>query len=877
MPINPGSRIGPYEISGLLGKGGMGEVYRAHDARLNRDVAVKTLPSGVYDDQNRMARFQREAQVLAALNHPHIAAVYGLEDSAGARALVMELVEGTTLAERIAAGPIPIDEALAIARQISSALDAAHEKGIVHRDLKPANIKLTPDGKVKVLDFGLAKAYDAEAASGSGAGSDPVNSPTLTLEATRAGVLLGTAAYMSPEQARGKPVDKRADIWAFGVVLYEMLTGRIMFEGDTLSDTLAGVLRAPIDFQGLPAATSPAVRRLLERCLERDPKRRLRDMGDAWIEIDAPIPAPAQAAAAPAKPSPLRWLPWAATVIVGGAGIAWGLLHTPAIAPAPVVRWSYAQEKPFLAVTLSRDGSRMAYLELDPSPRLSLRMTDQLEAKPIPGGEFGTVSTFSPDGQWIAFFQGQSDLKVKKIPASGGTAITLCDAAGPFGLDWGADDSIVFSGAKGLMRVSASGGTPEALTTLDTKKNETAHRWPSILPGGQYVLFTIRSGASSQVAVLDVKTRAIRVLAPNGSSARYLPTGHLVYYRSGTLFAAGFDAKRAALTGSEAPVVENVSPVVEDGADYAVADSGTLLYLSGAGSGGKTTMNWADRKGALQQITDAQEWGTGRLSPDGTRIANGIHSGSNEDIWTFEFERRTRTRLTFEGVNQNPIWTPDGKWITFSSKKDKFGISRVAADASGKPEVLLETDAVAIPHSWSPDGKTLVYSHPGAGTDKKLHLWAVTLPGGKPMQLHDTPFSDGDGQISPDGHWLAYQSMESGTLEIYVQPFPGPGAKTRISSQSGNRPRWSRNGKELLYWTTGATLDLMSVDVQTGAAFHAGAPQSLFKLAAGTTWDIAPDGKRFLVELSQGMQEGRKLQAVVNWFDELRRRVPLKK
>jgi serine/threonine-protein kinase len=852
----------------------MGEVYRAHDSRLHRDVAIKTLPSSFANDPNRMARFEREAQVLGALNHANIAAIYGLESNA----LVMELVEGITLTERIAAGPIPLEEVLAIARQIAAALDAAHEKGIVHRDLKPANVKITPDGKVKVLDFGLAKALDSEAASGSG--SDPVNSPTLTIEATTAGMLLGTAAYMSPEQARGKSVDKRADIWAFGVVLYEMLTGRTMFEGETLSDTLAGVLRAPFDWNALPPGTPPALRRLLERCLERDPRRRLRDIGDAWIEVDAPAPETPSSAAPPRPASRLRWLPWVAAAVIGGAGIAWGLLRKVDTAPTPVVRWSYSQEKPFLGLALSRDGSRMNFTEItDNTPHLALRNMDQQEVKPVSGGE-GALGVFSPDGQWIAYFQGANDPKIKKMPIGGGTAITLCDSPSPFGIDWIGDDSIVFSGGKGLMRVSASGGTPETLTTLDSKKNEIAHRWPSVLPGGQAVLFSIANGGTPQVAVLDLKSRRYNVLVQDGSSPRYVATGHLVFYRSGTLFTAPFDAKALKLTGSEAPVVENVSNLIEDAADYSISDSGMLVYMEGAGVGGRTILKWVDRKGVAQPIGDAQLWGTGRLSPDGKHIANGIYVGKLEDIWVVELERNTKTRLTFGGINSFPIWAPDGKWITFSFERDgKHGISRVAADGSGKPEVLLETEFASTPHSWSPDGKTLIYSH--QGSDKKRHLWSVMAQPGqgaaKPVQLHDMPFFEQDGQISPDSRWLAYESMESGSREVYVQPFPGLGAKVRISTQGGYAPRWSRDGKELFYRTTQAASDLMAVDVKSSTEFRAGIPLALFKSLTGSTWDVSPDGKRFLMEQGEGVQSGRKLVGVVNWFDELRRRVPIKR
>jgi eukaryotic-like serine/threonine-protein kinase len=879
MSLSPGTRLGPYEITGPLGVGGMGEVYRARDARLNRDVAVKTLPAAFADDATRLARFEREAQALAALSHPNIAAIYGLEESGGARALVMELVEGQTLSERIAAGPIPLEEALAIARQIADALEAAHEKGIIHRDLKPANIKLTPEGKVKVLDFGLAKAFDPQTASGNN--PNLANSTTLTLESTTAGVILGTAAYMSPEQARGKSVDKRADIWAFGVVFYEMLTGRSTFEGETVSDTLAGVLRADIDWRLLPATTPPAVRRLVEHCLQRDPKRRLRDIGDAWIEIDSPAAAaPTPALVAPAPSRRMPWIAAGVAALVALAGIAWGILRKPAAVAGPVVRWTYSQEKPILGVSLSRDGSRLAFMEISGNAlSFAVRMMDQFDAKPIAGTETSYLPVFSPDGQWIAFAFGLSDFKLKKIAVTGGTPITLCDVPGePFGLAWGDDGNIVFSTSKGLMRVSSSGGTPETVTTVDSKKGEAAHRWPNVLPGSRAVVFSIQSGQSSQVAVLDLKNRAIRILVPNGSSPRYIPTGHLVYYRVGTLFAAPFNASKLEITGPEAPVVEHVSSTIADGGDYTISDNGLLVYVGGSsiGGGGKTILNWADRKGVLQALSEPSEWGTGRLSPDASHVANSIRTGNTEDIWTYDLVRRTPTRLTFEGTNSFPIWSPDGRWIAFSGTiAQKPGLYRVAADASGKPELLLQTDVFAIANSWSPDGKTIVYSQ--AGADKKNHLWSVAIPGGKPVQLHESAFSEHEGAVSPDGRWLAYGAYDSGAEEVYVQPFPGPGAKTRISTQGGQRPRWSRDGKELFYWTYGADRQLMGVAVHSGPAFGVGLPQSLFKLPAGTTWDVAPDGKRFLVETPLASTAGgQRMEAVVNWFDELTRRVPVK-
>jgi len=875
MSLAPGSRLGPYEVSTPLGAGGMGEVWRARDSRLQRDVAIKTLPPAFADDTNRLARFQREAQVLAQLSHPNIAAIYGLEEVEGSSALVMELVEGQTLAERIAAGPIPPDEAVAIARQIGAALEAAHDKGVVHRDLKPANVKLTPDGKVKVLDFGLAKAFDPETISG-----DPAASPTLTLDSTRAGMILGTAGYMSPEQARGKPVDKRADIWAFGVVLYEMLTGRMLFEGETVSDTLAAVLRSDIDFKALPANTPAGVRRLLERCLERDPKRRLRDMGDAWYEIDSPAAVSTAApTTAPAKRTAVRYLPWAAGIIVALAGIAWGLLHTPTTPPQPVLRWSMVPSTPALGMSLSRDGSLLTYMNFTTgSPTIDLRELNQLEAKTVPGTDAGFFPVFSPDNQWIAYLNGNgaTDFRLKKIPVTGGTSITLAEHAAPFGLSWGDDDTLVFYGAKGLQRIPSAGGTAETLTTVDNA-NDMSHRWPSHMPGSRTVLFNIRSGTTNQLAAVDVKTHRVTKFSANGTNPHYA-AGYLIFFRSGTLFAAPFNERRLEIAGPEVPMVENIAVINGvDSGDYSIADSGLLVNLHGAGLGGKTVLHWSDRKGVTQALSDAQQWGTGRLSPDGKKIANSIHvSNTSGDVWVYDLDRRTPTRLTFGGLNQNPIWTRDGRWITYSgTNDDKHGIYRVAADASGKPELLTATDSEPTPSSWSPDGKTLVYT--AFASDKHNRLWAMSWPGGKPHQLHEgVPFGEVDGEVSPDGRWIAYQSSEAGLDEIYVQPFPGPGSKTRISTQGGNSPRWSHNGKELFYWG-GAPRGLMAVEVQEGPNFHAGIPEMLFHMSAGTTWDVAPDGKRFLVEISESTTSGRRLDAVVNWFDELRRRAPARR
>ncbi len=868
MALSAGTRVGPYEILGPIGAGGMGEVYRARDTKLKRDVALKVLPDSFANDPDRMARFQREAEVLASLNHPNIAAIYGVEE----RALVMELVEGENLK-----GPLPIETAINYASQIALALEAAHDKGIIHRDLKPANVKITPSGVVKVLDFGLAAV--AQDASNT---ADPANSPTLTLRATQAGLIMGTAGYMSPEQASGKPVDHRADIWSFGVVLWEMLIGKRLFGGETVSHTLAAILTKDPDWTQLPSATPPNVRRLLRRCLERDVKRRMRDMGDVWIELnESDQPAIAEVVRKPSVAA--RWLPWVAGSVIAAAAVGWSLIHSRPQEPRPVVRWSFTQENPFGMPALSRDGTRMAYSESSNGTlRIMLRMMDEPEAKPIAGIEGGGMPIFSPDGQWLAYFSGFSPTttanKLQKIALDGGSPISICDCAGGWGLSWGDDGNIVFSDGKKLWRISAAGGMPQALTALDSKKGEQRHVYPFFLPGAQAILFTITTDSGSQVAVLDIKKGSYRVLAGNGANPKYVRTGYLTYVRSGSMLAVPFDARRAVVTGSETQVISGIGAIVGGiYGEYSFSDNGILVYMTGqGGQGSKSVLGWIDRKGATQRISDPQSWGNGRLSPDGLQVANSINAGSlSADIWSFDVERRILTRLTFEGTNADPIWTPDGRHIAYyGARSGNRGIYWIASDGSGKPELLATIEAPAVPCSFTPDGKALVFSQ--RGSDKISHLWTLPMPGAagqrKPALLHDTMFSESDAQISPDGRYLAYISQESGASEVYVQPFPGPGAKTRISTQGGVAPRWSRNGRELFYWNPGR-IGMLAVDVQTGNSFRAGLPRDVVKAFSGSTWDVAPDGNRFLIEVFPSGNNLR-METVVNWFDELRRRLP---
>jgi serine/threonine-protein kinase len=873
MSAGPGMRIGPFDVIGLLGEGGMGRVYRARDSRLNREVAIKVLPPGLAADPNRMARFSREAQVLAALSHSNIAAIFGLEESGGTTALVMELIEGQTLAERMAAGALPIDEALHIARQIANALDAAHEKNIVHRDLKPANIKIAPDGNVKVLDFGLAKALDSDPIQP----GSPENSPTLSMESTRAGQILGTAGYMSPEQARGKTVDKRADIWAFGVVLYEMLTGRRLFDGETISDTLAGVLRAEIDLTRLPSDTPAAVRRVLERCLRRDPGQRLRDIADARLEIDsagelAPVTAPVTRRAA--------WLPWALAVMLGG-GLAWVLLRPRLAESGTVTRWG--AERSISMIRLSRDGSRMAYIEGGPwgNGRLGVRSLDRLEGTSLPGTEGGLFPAFSPDNQWIAYTA--LDGKLRKVPAGGGPPIAICDCNAVHGVSWIDGDSLLFSSGDSLFRVPAAGGPPERLTTADAKSGETLHIYPQVLPGGKQAIFTIISGSNTErtrLGLLDLYGKSYRAIANGGAVNRYVPTGHLVYYRSGALFAVPFDLHRMAVTGNEVLAVNGVAsfwgvPVP----DYTFSDDGLMVYVT-AGQRRGTALAWMDAKGAVQPITsEPQGWGTGRLSPDGRYVVDTLSTSTNEtDVWALDTTRGSTTRLTWDGTAQSPIWSPDGRRVLYASAKGgKFGIYSVAADGRGAPELLSEGLAPRFPSSMTPDGRTLVYDQAMVSSPSRIMLYTV---GSKPKQFHENQESAGEAQVSPDGKWVVYGLDELGREDVYLEPFPGGGSKVKLSAQGGGvMARWASNMREVYYWEGQPTARLMAVSVQLGPAVSVGSPRKIADQHTGTTWDPAPDGKRFLIEVPdpKAPSDGGRVVAVTNWFEELWRKAPAKK
>ncbi len=720
-----GQSVAHYKVTTKIGAGGMGEVFRATDSRLNRDVALKFLPEQFATDPHRMARFNREAQVLASLSHPNIGAIYGLEQSNGRTALVMELIEGEDLSERMRRGPIPLEESLKIARQIAEALEAAHEKGIIHRDLKPANIKLTPDGQVKVLDFGLAKALEDPSMSSMSGGGEVSQSPTLSIAATKAGIILGTAAYMSPEQASGLPADKRCDVWSFGVVLYEMLVGRRLFTGETVSHTLADVLRADIDFTKLPATTPSSIRKLLERCLDRDKKRRLRDIGEARIVIDdylaGTVSSGTRRMAAPVATQPAwqRVLPWTiagfATALLLAAGFMLWRQPAPPQAQSMNIDAKISTDRFWSdigsGVELSPDGSIIAFIVGTGDRRqLKIRRIDQLDSTVLVDGTSDAVSPyhpfFSPDGKWLGY---ATSTELRKIPISGGTPLTLCKVSRSRGATWLADDTIVFAPnpASALFRVPASGGEPKALTTIDTKAGEM-HRWPQALPGGEAVLFntlkTLSANANTFddgiIEVVKLATGERKVIHRGGGYARYLPTGQLVYVNKGTLFGLPFDLKRLEVKGTPAPLVQNITWNAPQGAaQLSFSTSGLLAYVRGAGLVPKYPVVWADRNGNTSQlINEPGTYANPRLSPDGKQVAMSVYRDGNWDIWVYDLARSISTRLTFsESLESEQIWSPDGKYVIYSSRSGgPDNLFRKRADGSGGEEQLTKADVGAL-------------------------------------------------------------------------------------------------------------------------------------------------------------------------------------
>lgn len=879
MPLSAGSKLGPYGIVAPLGAGGMGEVYRARDTLLDREVAIKVLPEAVAADPERLARFEREAKALAALNHPHIATIYGLTEPGGVRALVMELVPGETLRT-----PLPIETALGYAKQIAEALEAAHEKGITHRDLKPANIMITPDGDVKVLDFGLASVSPAAGQS------DATHSPTMTIAATQAGVLLGTAAYMSPEQAAGKPVDKRADIWSFGVVLWEMLAGGRLFHGETVSHTLADVLRAPIDFDGVPNQTPAAIRQLLRRCLERDAKRRLRDIGEARIAIEEALSRPEGAQQPPgAATRPRAILPWAVAAVLGLAAAVFGLLHFRQTLPRqtainatllPPDGAEFAFGSSFGLPSLSPDGNFIVYgaKAKEGQTMLWLRRLDAGTSQPLAGTEIAEFPFWSPDSRWVAF--GRMG-KLKKIDIQGGPPVTICDFAGDFrGGSWSGRGVIVFATNAGpgarLWRVSDAGGTP-APAAPPAKTNEV---YPWFLPDGTHFLYTFQQAGDIPVSVgsLDEPAKPGKIVAHAQSNAVYAQ-GHLLYLRESTLMAQPFDAKRLETTGEPAALAEGVPTFVQPsrGAGFTVSASGLLAY-SESSALGKDRILWKDRQGnVLGNVGEPRpEIANLALSPDGRRLAVGMVAGNgviSYNIWIYDLVRGIPTRFTFGPAEEiEPVWSPDGSTIYFHRSS---AIVRKASNGAANAQVVLSDSANEIPSSISPDGKLLLYfRHGPKATGWDLWVLPLTpLAGGgnrQPRVFLQTPFNEVAGRFSPDGRWVAYQSDESGQYEVYVTPFPGPGERHRISSGGGKDPRWRRDGKELFYVSGSGQLYAAQLNTANGALDVQ--VQKLFdgiSLHNGS-YEVASEGRKFLV-VGSALASPPPLTLIVNWTSALRK------
>jgi eukaryotic-like serine/threonine-protein kinase len=910
MALASGVRLGPYEILSALGAGGMGEVYRARDTRLNRDVALKILPELFAADHDRLARFQREAQLLASLNHPHIAAIHGFEETATVKALVLELVDGPTLADRIAQGPLPLDEVLSIARQIAEALEAAHEKGVIHRDLKPANIKVTPDGAVKVLDFGLAKILD----DGSGTPADRQRaalslSPTLSVHATYAGVILGTAAYMSPEQARGRSVDKRADVWAFGCVLFEMIAGARAFDGEDIAETIGAVIHKDPAWDRLPPATPATVRTVVRRCLEKDPKQRVRDIGDVQLALSGAFDTPPQAASAVPAASRSRGrfaMVAAAALAVAAlsAAAAWIATRATPVKPRPV-RFTITPPptQPFNVqgffrnLAISDDGANLVYVA-GGDAQLMVRAIDQLEPIALRGITNAGFPFFSPDGKWIGFFTGASG-ELRKVSITGGPPITLCRYQGtPRGATWGADGTIIFATndvATGLLSVPAAGGDPKVLTKPDGAHGELDHVMPALLPDGHAVLFTITSAGgndTAQIAALDLKSGRIGTLVRGGTDGQYVDTGHLVYASGGSLRAMRFDAARLEVLGDPVPVVDQVVTLQTGAADFRVARQGTLVYVAGGSTGGTVTRSlaWVTRDGREEAINaPTRGYTIVRLSPDETQVAVDIREPQGGNIWIWNFSRQTLTPLTFgSSTDTIPIWTPNGRRIVFSSgRAGPPNLFWQASDGTGTAERLTTSVYIQAPTAFSPDGKTLVVqeSRPKTGPD----LMLLRMDGARQTEpLIQSEGSDLAGEVSPDGRWLAYYSSESGRSEVYVRPFPNVNdGRWQISNAGGTRPAWSKDGRELFYVFTRANLlSVMAVAVQTTSTFSAGNPTRLFDgpwyaVQAGRTFDVSRDGKRFLMIKEPTLGGGDRsasptITVVVNWTEELAARIPSK-
>jgi serine/threonine protein kinase/Tol biopolymer transport system component len=910
--VAPGTVIaGHYEVLEKLGQGGMGEVYRALDKNLGRQVAIKILPEEFSADPERLARFEREAKLLAALNHPNIAAVYGFEEANGLRFLVLELVEGETLQARLFRGGLPLDEALETCRQVADGLEAAHDRGVVHRDLKPGNIMITAEGKVKVLDFGLAKAFLSVLPIGGIS-----DSPTITEEMTQAGVLLGTAAYMSPEQAKGKPVDKRADIWAFGCILFECLTGRMAFPGDTISEVLAAVLRGEPEWEALPKNLAPDVRVALIRCLRKDRNLRYHDIADVRLEMMESISPTLGFESVQSGKMRLVWKALAVFFGIGFLGLASvlvGILLKKPSAP-PLVKTTVElpagmqMTKDTIGPTrtelaVSPDGRYVAYSAsadgLPTNAMLFLRAMDSPESKPVAGTEGARCPFFSPDGKWIGFWaQG----KIHKASLSGGLPIPLGDLGDmPIGASWGSKGQIIIGRIdKGLWIFDSEGGKPEALTFLDPAR-ETTHRFPYFLPGDNAILLSVMPhalGDRAWIEALSLPSGRRKVLVEGGLDGRYVPTGHIVFMRRGTLLAVPFDPNRLETTGAAVPVIEGVMHAQGTGTSswnsgsgqFSFSNSGSLAYASGAFfPEHENQLIWIDRRGSIEPIAalGKKSFINPRISPDGQKMVFRTY-GMNGDVWLYDLLRGTSSRLTNEGYAESVIWTPDGKFLTFGySKAGALNLFSLPWDSRAAMEALTTLPTMCSPGSWSPDGRFLAFVEGRYTSEFDIYIYRKEDRKVEPFLC--TEYSEAYPEFSPDGRWLAYVSNESGREEVYVTEFPGPGKKIAISNAGGSAPVWAHDGLELFYWKSGYVYSnlsndkLMVADVVTRPVFRAQTPRVLCDVRTKImfsgpirSYDISTDGRRFLAVAYTEIKpsEVTRFNLIQNWFEELKRLVP---
>ncbi|HSF14459.1 MAG TPA: protein kinase [Vicinamibacteria bacterium] len=880
MSLSPGTKLAHYEILEPIGRGGMGEVYRAKDSKLGRDVAIKVLPDEFAQDQERPRRFQREAKVLASLNHPNIAAIYGLEQSGETHYLVLELVPGETLADRIARGPIPVEEALEIAKKIADALEEAHEQGIVHRDLKPANIKLTADDKVKVLDFGLAKAFAEEGVEGDAATSV---SPTITRDATRMGVILGTAAYMSPEQAKGKRVDKRTDIWAFGCVLFEMLSGRKTFPGETVSEIFAEILKGEPEWSRLPGDCPEFVRNLIQRCLTKDPKHRLRDIGDAWVALNEASAPPRVFAAVP-KDEGKRYstllLVAAALASAFLAALVTAYLRPAPPAPTPTRRFTiHLDERPVPGghLAISPDGARLAYVArtAEGVRHLVLRHLGENEERVLAGTEDAVWLFFSPDSAWVGFLtiaDSQAGANrigaLKKVSVDGGAPVTLLKEVFVGAATWGEDDAIVFQSApdQKLMRISAVGGAPQP---LGLAREDTWYP-AALLPGGDALLAMNDAGS---VTLFSLKGDEFETVVDAGADyTLYVPTGHVVYFSRGKLLAVPLDRKRLQATGTGVPVAEGVSPF-----QWAFSREGTLVY----GLASKRSLVWVSREGAEEALPLPPDYyQMARVAPDGTRIALShlFRFVENPDVWVYELARGTMGRLTLDpGVERFPLWSPDGRKVVYISRTDERNLLSKSFDGTSAAELLLTSPYDRWPYSWSRDGEQLVFEEDNPETGSDIGMLSMDGKGTVTPVIRD-PFDQTNPAVSPDGRFIAYESNETGGVEVYVQRFPEPGEKRQVSTRGGIVPLWGRDSKELFYRDGESVI---AVRIETDPSLRPGESRALFRgdyvHDVSRAYEYVPSQDRFLMmKDDESESDPRELLVVTNWFDELERLAPVK-